>query len=59
MIDVAAIEAACDGHKPTDLVGVPVSLLREISRDYRSRAAGLAQLAAASAIGDIGPSLTR
>lgn len=59
MVDPAAIEMVIAGHKDTDLVGVPVSMLREIVRDYRSRSASVAQLAAASAIGDIGGMLAR
>lgn len=59
MVDVAKIEAKIKGHPDDAHVAVPVSLMREIVRDLRGRDASLAQLAAASAIGDIGGSLSR
>lgn len=59
MVNVDDIERTIAGHPDTARVSVPVSFLREVARDIRTRNASLAQHAAASAIGDIGGSLAR
>lgn len=54
MVDVAALDRILgQGHAETDLVGVPVSLIREIARDLKSGAAAQARLAADAAVGAI------
>ncbi|WP_294302734.1 hypothetical protein [uncultured Sphingomonas sp.] len=59
MVNVDDIERTIAGHPDDARVSVPVSFLREVARDIRGRDARMAQLAAASAIGDIGGSLAR
>ena len=54
MIDIASLEQVLEqGHADTDLVGVPISMIRAVTKELRSCRAAAAQAAANATIGTV------
>ena len=54
MVDITSLEQVLEqGHAETDLVGVPISMIRAVAGELRSCRAAAAQAAANATIGAV------